>query len=267
MRVLVLEDPSGPSDDISRTLQHYGHETTQISSETSLGRAGHALNYDLLIIDLSMSAVDPFAVLESQARMGQTARALLLSDDGQQSARALSLGYRKGQILSLPLEQPRLLAWLTDYANRATSGPIASRPHGQRVITVAGPTPDSGKTTLAAHIACAALTQGLKVATFDLDNGKHTFTCFVEARRRHRPRLETASAIPHHRVPDLAENGLEKLWHDIERQRRHAEIVIIDCPSGNSPATRLAVRCADLLLTPATDILKDIADLAKLSLS
>jgi CheY-like chemotaxis protein len=75
MRVLLLEDPSGASDDISRTLQHHGHEITQVSSEASLGRAGHALSYDLLIVDLSMSAVDPVAVLENQARMGQTARA------------------------------------------------------------------------------------------------------------------------------------------------------------------------------------------------
>jgi chromosome partitioning protein len=265
MRVLLLEDPSGASDDISRTLQHHGHEITQVSSEASLGRAGHALSYDLMIVDLSMSAVDPVAVLESQARMGQTARALLLSEGDQRRARAIALGYRERQILSLPLDQARLLAWLTDYAGRTTGGPIASSPCNRRVIAVAGPRPDSGKTTLAAHIACAALSQGLKVATFDLDNAKHTLTRFLDARREHRLQRETAASIPRHRIPNLAESGLEALWHDIERQRRHAEIVILDCPSGSSPATRLAVQCADLLLTPAADILKDISDLAELS--
>ena len=81
MRVLLLEDPCGPSDGISRTLQHLGHDVTPIGDDGALRRAGRAFGYDLVIVDLDLSAFDPYAFLESQSRMGQAARALLLSRD------------------------------------------------------------------------------------------------------------------------------------------------------------------------------------------
>jgi cellulose biosynthesis protein BcsQ len=265
MRVLFLEDCPGPSDEITRTLQHHGHEVTPIGSEAALARAGHASDYDLLIVDLDMRSVDPFAFLGSQARMGQTARALLLSGSDALSSRAIALGYRERQILARPPDRPRLLTWLADYAHRALAGPHPSDPR-RPVIAVTGPRPNSGKTTLSAHLAGAAARHGLKVATFDLDNRTHSLTQFVEARRRQRSQRRITTAIPHHRVPNLAETGLDALWHDIERQRRSAGIVILDCPSGASPVTRLAVQQADILLTLVTDIHADLTDLAELSI-
>jgi len=266
MRVLLLEDPRGPSDGLSRALQHHGHHVTSVAAGDELRRAGHASAYDLLIVDLCLGSLDPFAFLESQSRMGQTARALLLSGDRRHRARAISLGYSERQILSRPVDHASLLARLAGFAG--TAGRRRDRlgaPELRRVITLAGRQHQTGKTTLAAHIACACLTQGLKVVTFDLDTGTRALTRFMDSRRRRRAQRDAGLEIARHRAPNLADVGLDELWHSIERQRRGADIVIIDCPSGTSPATRLAVQQAELLLTPVRSLGEESDGLADLA--
>jgi len=198
--------------------------------------------------------------------MGQAAGALLLSGDQRHRARAISLGYSERQILSRPVDQADLLARLAVFAGasgRRTSGLRA--PDLKRVITLAGHQRQNGKTTLAAHIACACLIQGLKVVTFDLDAGTRALTHFVDTRRRRRMQRDAGLKISRHRAPTLADVGLDELWHSIEHQRRRADIVILDCPNGTSPATRLAVRQAELLLTPIRSLLEEIDGLANLT--
>jgi DNA-binding response OmpR family regulator len=266
MRVLLLEDPRGPSDGLSRALQHHGHHVTRVVAGDELRRAGHASAYDLLIVDLCLSSLDPFAFLESQSRMGQTARALLLSGDRRHRARAISLGYSERQILSRPVDHAGLLARLAGFADAAGWRRDRPRtPELRRVIALASHPHQTGKTTLAAHIACACLTQGLKVVTFDLDTGTRALTRFMESRRRRRAQRDATLEIARHRAPNLADMGLDELWHSIERQRRGADIVIIDCPSGTSPATRLAVQQAELLLTPIRGLVEENDGLADLT--
>jgi DNA-binding response OmpR family regulator len=257
MRVLLLEDPRGPSDGLSRALQHHGHHVTSVAADDELRRAGRASTYDLLIVDLCLGSLDPFAFLESQSRMGQTARALLLSGDRRHRARAISLGYSERQILSRPVDHAGLLARLAGFAGTAGRRHDRLRaPELRRVITLAGRQHQTGKTTLAAHIACACLTQGLKVVTFDLDIGTRALTRFMGSRRRRRAQGDATLEIARHRAPNLADMGLDELWHSIERQRRGADIVIIDC---------LAVQQAELLLTPVRSLGEESDGLADLA--
>ena len=115
------------------------------------------------------------------------------------------------------------------------------------VITVAQQKGGAGKTTLAANLA-AALAATRTVAVLDIDP-QHSLA------RWHA--LRTARAVPAAALtfPDLS--GW-RLPGELERLRRHYDVVLVDSPPVIDSDARRAIRGADLVVVPVQPSAPDI---------
>jgi chromosome partitioning protein len=94
----------------------------------------------------------------------------------------------------------------------------------------------AGKTTLAIHLAVAAVQKGLHVALFDLDP-QASAASWSDKRNQPTPAVVSAQAI---RLPGLLEQAANQL----------ADLVIIDSAPNADAASMAAARAADLILIP-----------------
>ncbi len=117
-----------------------------------------------------------------------------------------------------------------------------------RIITVAQQKGGSGKTTLAANLACAWRREGARVALIDTDPQGSLGRWFME-------RLGT---LP-------ADEGLEfstsSAWgaaYEADKLKRRFDLVIIDTPPKIDSDLRPALRTADLVLVPVASSQVDL---------
>lgn len=117
-----------------------------------------------------------------------------------------------------------------------------------RIITVAQQKGGSGKTTLAANLACAWRREGARVALIDTDPQGSLGRWF----------MERLGALP-------ADEGLEfstsSAWgaaYEADKLKRRFDLVIIDTPPKIDSDLRPALRAADLVLVPVASSQVDL---------
>jgi DNA-binding response OmpR family regulator len=115
MRVLFLPGSWDLTQEIVAVLNEEGHTVTFVLETDDLQKAGHALNYDLLLVDLGFSAFDVVQFLESQARFNQKQRTLLYTAEANRLLQVLALGYDVEQCLAEPFVRKDLVEKLRLY--------------------------------------------------------------------------------------------------------------------------------------------------------
>ena len=126
------------------------------------------------------------------------------------------------------------------------------------IIVVGNEKGGAGKSTMAVHLAIACARCGLKVAALDLDRRQRTFERYFENRKRWAeqngadlPKPEfsfLAQAVAADRVGAEREEKLATQDLIAKMASTH-DIVIIDAPGADTPASRAAHGCADTLIT------------------
>jgi chromosome partitioning protein len=109
------------------------------------------------------------------------------------------------------------------------------------VLTIAQQKGGAGKTTLAAHLAVAFARAGRTVALVDIDPQASLGAWF--AIRDHAP-------SPHAAALRFASVSGWKTATEVDRLKRHHDLVIIDSPPHAETEAKVAVRAADLVLVP-----------------
>lgn len=110
-----------------------------------------------------------------------------------------------------------------------------------RIVVFAQQKGGAGKTTLLTQTAVAWIGQGRRVALLDLDP-QRSLAGWADARAR-----ETQGAL------DLTffESSEWRAGGDIRRAAAEADLVLVDCPGHADVLLRVAMREADLIVTPA----------------
>lgn len=140
------------------------------------------------------------------------------------------------------------------------------------VLVIGNEKGGSGKSTTALHIAVALMTDGIRVATLDLDARQGTLTRYLENRAAYAKRKGIELPMPQHwAVPISTLNDRSAAEAD-ERARLEAalepavvgsDFVIVDTPGSDTHLSRLAHTWADSLLTPLNDSFIDLDLLAR----
>ena len=140
------------------------------------------------------------------------------------------------------------------------------------VLVIGNEKGGSGKSTTALHIAVALMTDGIRVATLDLDARQGTLTRYLENRAAYARRKGIELPMPQHwAVPISTLNDRSAAEAD-ERARLEAalepavvgsDFVIVDTPGSDTHLSRLAHTWADSLLTPLNDSFIDLDLLAR----
>lgn len=141
------------------------------------------------------------------------------------------------------------------------------------VLVIGNEKGGSGKSTTALHIAVALMTDGIRVATLDLDARQGTLTRYLENRAAYARRKGIELPMPQHwAVPISTLNDRSAAEAD-ERARLEAalepavvgsDFVIVDTPGSDTHLSRLAHTWADSLLTPLNDSFIDLDLLARI---
>ncbi|NWH07480.1 MAG: ParA family protein [Alphaproteobacteria bacterium] len=113
------------------------------------------------------------------------------------------------------------------------------------VITVAQQKGGSGKTSVAAHLACAWAGRQLngsarKLVLIDLDPQESLTTWF---------RLREEKLGPDANIALKPASGW-RATSEIQRAGRDADIIIVDSPPQSETSTRIAIRAADIIIVP-----------------
>jgi chromosome partitioning protein len=140
------------------------------------------------------------------------------------------------------------------------------------VIVVGNEKGGAGKSTLSVHIAVAACFAGFTVAALDLDRRQRTFARYFENRRRFADAHDAELSSPTFHDPpqplSTDRAGAEK--EEIQRTQEliaslaaTSDIVLVDSPGADTPASRAAHAMADTILTPMNDSFVDFDLLAQ----
>jgi chromosome partitioning protein len=127
-----------------------------------------------------------------------------------------------------------------------------------QVITISGFKGGTGKTTLAALLGVAAVKDGLRVATLDLDRNTRNLTNFLIQRRN-----SNLAAPDHVMLMDFDDSARRKPVGRLEPLVRLArldgyDLLIIDTSSGNQTDVYEAHLLADTILTPMNESPADL---------
>jgi chromosome partitioning protein len=139
------------------------------------------------------------------------------------------------------------------------------------VLIVGNEKGGAGKSTMAVHIAIATARCGLRVAALDLDRRQRTFERYFENRARWAK--QNHADLPKPDFSFLAPpTSLDRAGAEQEEIRATQELiaqmatgydlVIVDAPGADTPASRGAHSCADTLVTPLNDSFVDFDLLA-----
>jgi chromosome partitioning protein len=141
------------------------------------------------------------------------------------------------------------------------------------VLVVGNEKGGAGKSTMAVHLAVAAARCGLKVAALDLDRRQRTFERYFENRARWATQHTTDLPKPEFSFLSKAiatDRGAAEREEIVATQDLiasmavHHDLVIIDAPGADTPASRAAHSCADTLVTPLNDSFIDFDLLAEI---
>lgn len=129
-----------------------------------------------------------------------------------------------------------------------------------RTIVVGNEKGGSGKSTVAAHLVVGLLGLGWRVASLDLDSRQRTTTRFFANREAWALAKGFSLPLPDHETFRAAEGTT--LPDRLAALARGHDAAVIDCPGADTPLSRLAHRCADVLVTPVNDSFVDLDVLA-----
>lgn len=120
-------------------------------------------------------------------------------------------------------------------------------PKDPRVYVVANLKGGVGKSSVAAHLACL-LAEQFEVAVVDLDPGQGDLNRFAKLR-----------GIESHMIHES-----DVLFDRVEFLTASGKSVVIDCPPGESPSTRVACYLADAVVMPVRPGANDAAAIGRL---
>ncbi len=109
-----------------------------------------------------------------------------------------------------------------------------------KVFTVAQQKGGAGKTTVVAHLAIAWMQLGYRVATVDIDP-QASLTHWFEVRKQ---AFNGEPGFTHSQITGWRTKG------EVERLASSHDMVILDSPPHAQTEARIAVRAADLVITP-----------------
>jgi chromosome partitioning protein len=141
------------------------------------------------------------------------------------------------------------------------------------VIVVGNEKGGAGKSTLSVHISVACAISGLKIGALDLDRRQRTFERYFENRARWADLHETVLASPefHFLAHAGSDQRVEAAREEyaavmalIAEMTAAYDVVVIDAPGADTPASRAAHACADTLVTPLNDSFVDFDLLAEI---
>jgi chromosome partitioning protein len=136
-----------------------------------------------------------------------------------------------------------------------------------RIIVVGNEKGGSGKSTVAMHIAVAAMKANSRVSTIDLDSRQKTFTHYIENRYEWRQQTGVDIGIPNHLyfvenmdhpTPDDEVADGKALTEQLDALAQRSDFIVIDTPGRDSYLGRLVHSLADVLITPLNDSLVDL---------
>lgn len=142
-----------------------------------------------------------------------------------------------------------------DMRSRASEREAPPPPRGGScIVALSAPKDGAGRTTLAAHLAVAALRNGLAAGVVDLDVRDRALTRWLRRRERaaeRRPDLVMPAAIS---GEPLDAAGELARWPAVaEAMRRTCALIVVDLPAGAEPLAREGVARADRVVTVVTD--------------
>lgn len=141
------------------------------------------------------------------------------------------------------------------------------------VLVVGNEKGGAGKSTMSVHFAIAAARSGLRVAALDLDRRQRTFERYFENRARWAeqnnadiPKPQFSYLSSPRALDRVGAENEEKLATEnlIAQMASENDLVIIDAPGADTPASRAAHGCADTLVTPLNDSFIDFDLLAEI---
>ena len=136
-----------------------------------------------------------------------------------------------------------------------------------RIIVVGNEKGGSGKSTIAMHVAIAAIKSNSRVATIDLDSRQKTFTHYIENRHAWSQTTGLDLGIPNHLyfvenmdhpTPDDEAADGKALADQLDALASRSDHIVIDTPGRDSYLGRLAHSLADILITPLNDSFVDL---------
>jgi chromosome partitioning protein len=141
------------------------------------------------------------------------------------------------------------------------------------IIVVGNEKGGAGKSTMAVHLAISCARCHLNVAALDLDFRQRTFERYFENRKRWAQQNNAELPTPEFfRLPAVTATdraGAEreeqlKTQELIAKMASTHDVVLIDAPGADTPASRAAHGCADTLITPLNDSFVDFDLLAEM---
>ena len=144
--------------------------------------------------------------------------------------------------------------------------PSTSAAQGAHVIVVGNEKGGAGKSTVAIHLVCALLHEGVKVTAMDLDLRQKSMARFFSNRRAWA--TGNGADIPHPLERSLSDDDtaladadaaeiLVRFEDAFAQAREEAEVIVIDTPGADTAPSRAAHAKADLLVTPINDSFVD----------
>ncbi len=130
MRILLAEDDDYLADAISMALRDGGYSVDKVASGTDADQAVNSSNYDLLILDLGLPALDGLEVLKRLRGKGQPLPVLILTarDSLQDRVNGLDLG--ANDYLTKPFDLPELEARIRALLRKDRWGNRTTISHG-----------------------------------------------------------------------------------------------------------------------------------------
>jgi chromosome partitioning protein len=139
------------------------------------------------------------------------------------------------------------------------------------IVVVGNEKGGSGKSTTTMHVVTSLLTDGLRVATIDLDSRQKSLTRYIENRKRFAQKSKIDLPLPQHHVIDRAQGdsiarnswgeyeAFGQLLGDLEGK---VDFVVVDTPGSDTALSRMCHSAADTLITPMNDSFVDLDVLA-----
>ena len=132
------------------------------------------------------------------------------------------------------------------------------------VIVVSNEKGGTGKSTISMHLAIKLMQEGFRVAVVDTDGRQGTLTHYIENRRRFCRENDLKLPIPELLTIEPAETPeqftahREQAAHEIGALLPAFDAVIIDTPGNKNYLFEEALKCADRMITPMSEILIDL---------
>ncbi|MDX1400595.1 MAG: division plane positioning ATPase MipZ [Kiloniellales bacterium] len=293
MRILLIKDESHLRENIVSWIASRGHSIATASNLIELKQAGALRHFGLLVVDIAATQIDCLTLIETQSRLRQGFRSLVLSVGEEQRQALAELGYETQQLLPEAFDEATFIAALKSFerSDQSNSPPAYSRsePNPEtrldmlinktrnrdqatapaepgtkrgRMITIASHKGGTGKTTIAMHFVAGLLQRGLRVAAVDLDRPQLTLTRYLDNRRSYAEEHSLNLPLPFHSAPNGNGQNLSALQRNLRDLAQRMDAVIVDCPAGDHPQSGIALRTADIVITPINDSFVDLDLLA-----